>query len=75
MGSRRCHTHRRSIKPSFTFEFDATPVVVGGINFAGALTVKHTDGAEFTVNVPGALSYDPAGMTGDAHASERVGNS
>ena len=48
----------RSIKPSFTFAFDATPKVVGGINFAGALTVKHTDGVEFTMNVPGALSCE-----------------
>jgi hypothetical protein len=66
---------RRRIKPSFEFAFDGTPIKVGGINFAGKLTVTHSDGIEFVVHVPGKLTYDPAGRTGDPHASERVGNS
>ncbi len=65
----------RRIKPGFTFTFDSTPLKTGGINFAGKLTVAHPDGAEFVVHVPGKLTYDPAGRTGDPHASERVGNS
>ena len=62
----------RRIKPGFTFTFDSTPLKTGGINFAGKLTVAHPDGAEFVVHVPGKLTYDPAGRTGDPHASERV---
>jgi hypothetical protein len=61
--------------PNFEFAFDPTPLKAAGINFAGKLTVLHSDGAAFVVHVPGKLTYDPAGRTGDPHASERVGDS
>jgi hypothetical protein len=44
-----------------------------GINFAGVVSVRHSDGAAFSLYLPGIRTYDAAGMTGDPHASERIG--
>jgi len=44
-----------------------------GIKFVGMALVTHPDGTRCTVYLPGVLSFDPAGITGDPHASERVG--
>ena len=65
----------RGFSSPFEFAFDSSPCVEGGVNFAGRVVVTHADGAAFTVLVPGKLTYDLAGRTGDPHASERVGNS
>jgi hypothetical protein len=66
----------KSFNAGFSFEFDAKPCTdPTGINCAGRLFVKHHYQQPVTVYVPGQLTYDPAGRTGDPHASERVGNS
>jgi hypothetical protein len=44
-----------------------------GIKFAGVAIVTHPSGKHYTVYLPGVLTFDPAGMTGDPHSSERVG--
>lgn len=55
--------------------FDGTPVEKWGINFAGVVRVTHPGGTERSICVPGTRTYDPAGITGDPHASERIGPS
>lgn len=44
-----------------------------GIKFAGVAVIAHPDGRQHIVYLPGVLSFDPAGITGDPHSSERVG--
>ena len=46
-----------------------------GLNFVGSVTVTHDDGSEYKIYIPGTRTYDPAGKTGDPHASERIGPS
>ena len=41
----------------------------------GVVKVKHENGNERLIYIPGTRTYDPAGMTGDPHASERIGPS
>ncbi len=50
--------------PGFSLTVDPTPVAVWGINFAGRIVVKHENGCERVVYLPGTRTYDPAGMTG-----------
>lgn len=66
----------KRFKPSWQLTFDSTPHTDGtGINFAGRIFIKHNYAQPVVVCVPGKFTYDPAGRTGDPHASERVGNS
>ena len=46
-----------------------------GIDFVGTIAVTHPTGETCTVFLPGVLSFDPAGITGDSHSSERIGPS
>lgn len=41
----------------------------------GVVRVTHSTGEERSLYLPGTRTYDPAGMTGDPHASERIGPS
>ncbi len=50
--------------PGFSLTVDPTPVLKWGINFAGKVLVKHDDGCERSVYLPGTRTYDPAGITG-----------
>jgi hypothetical protein len=59
----------------FKLAFDSTPTCRWGINFAGTTHVTHPSGIIRTIYVPGTRTYDPAGKTGDPHASERIGPS
>lgn len=54
---------------------DPTPTVRDGINLAGRWLVEGgPSGMQREILLPGVLTYDPAGRTGDPHASERVGS-
>jgi hypothetical protein len=44
-----------------------------GINWAGMVLAESGDGRPRIIYLPGERMYDPAGLTGDAHASERIG--
>jgi len=63
----------------FETELDTTPIVIDAINFAGTLKVRHRTWLPGIlqptrhVHLVGEFMYDPAGITGDAHASEVVG--
>lgn len=57
-----------------TLAFDPTPVEAWGINFVGVVRVTR-DGIERPIYIPGSRTYDPAGISGDPHASERIGPS
>jgi len=54
--------------------FEANPVTIWGINFAASLVVVRAT-TQTRIFLPGVRTYDPAGITGDSHASERVGPS
>eukprot|EP00051_Salpingoeca_urceolata_P027645 m.482538 g.482538 ORF g.482538 m.482538 type:complete len:296 (+) comp22570_c0_seq1:73-960(+) len=77
--TRTASTSFRVARPDnfdLAFDFDQTPVEVWGINFAATLWVRHkSSGSVRPVYWPGTRTYDPAGMTGDPHASERIGPS
>lgn len=63
-------------KSSVKLGFDPTPVQMWGLNFAGVVKVTPSDGSgERLIYLPGTRTYDPAGITGDPHASERIGPS
>lgn len=67
----------KQAKPKFTSTWNDVPVEKWGCNFAGSITVHHgteSGNKSFTIYVPGQHSYDPAGATGDPHASERIGS-
>lgn len=57
------------------FSSTLQPITKWGISFACTIVVAHPDGNTFAMYIPGERSYDPAGMTGDPHASERIGAS
>lgn len=50
--------------PGFSLKVDSNPVQKWGINFAGRVIVKHVNGSERVVYLPGTRTYDPAGLTG-----------
>ncbi|GAB5370153.1 hypothetical protein AAMO2058_001467600 [Amorphochlora amoebiformis] len=61
-------------------KFSNTPVTRWGINFSGVVKVRigsKEDELEkdLEILIPGLKTYDPAGRTGDSHASEAVGAS
>ena len=62
-------------KTDIRLKFDPTPTQKWGINFVGVVKVTHPNGEEKVLYMPGTRTYDPAGMTGDPHASERIGPS
>eukprot|EP00035_Acanthoeca_spectabilis_P006067 m.120031 g.120031 ORF g.120031 m.120031 type:complete len:306 (+) comp13333_c0_seq2:2930-3847(+) len=66
-------------KVDVTFHLDTNPVVRWGINFAvtvGVFKVEDDgEGHMGNIYMPATRSYDPAGRTGDPHASERIGDS
>jgi hypothetical protein len=64
-----------SVPTAFSLQFINQPVEKWGINFAGSVRVSHRSGEERVIFLPGTRTYDPAGITGDPHASERVGPS
>jgi len=44
-----------------------------GIKFVGVALVRHPAGGLHVVYIPGVLTFDAAGITGDPHCSERIG--
>ena len=66
---------------AFHFRFLETEVEKWGVNFAATLQVLHPGRGvagsflALPIYLPGVRTYDPAGATGDRHASERVGAS
>eukprot|EP00043_Microstomoeca_roanoka_P018764 m.204225 g.204225 ORF g.204225 m.204225 type:complete len:726 (-) comp16882_c4_seq5:242-2419(-) len=52
--------------------FSSDGAIVDGINFAASLVVQAGDGPSMSLWLPGIRTYDPAGISGDIHASERV---
>ena len=51
--------------PGFTLKVDLSPVEMWGINFVGKVLVKHENGEERVIYLPGTRTYDPAGITGN----------
>jgi len=59
--------------PEIRVKFDNTPFVEWGINYLGKIVVQHPSNAQFFIRMIGEWTYDPAGVTTSAHASERIG--
>ena len=65
-----------AIQPvTFRFYLSRESVYRSGINYAASVLVSHNSGLEFQLFLPGTRTYDPAGVSGDPHCSERVGPS
>eukprot|EP00037_Helgoeca_nana_P014635 m.136710 g.136710 ORF g.136710 m.136710 type:complete len:299 (-) comp22642_c0_seq2:57-953(-) len=66
-------------KVDVTFHPNGNPVVRWGINFAvnvGVFKIEEDgEGHMGNIYMPSTRSYDPAGRSGDPHASERIGDS
>ena len=60
---------------TFQLSLSRARVYRSGINYAGSVLVSHNSGPEFQLLLPGTRTYDPAGVSGDPHCSERVGPS
>mmetsp|Transcript_53634 Transcript_53634/g.61480 ORF Transcript_53634/g.61480 Transcript_53634/m.61480 type:complete len:371 (+) Transcript_53634:1145-2257(+) len=60
-------------KREFTITYLRSCPIVDGVNFVGELNVTHPSGETARIFLPGARTYDPAGITGHPHASERIG--
>ncbi len=58
-----------------SLQFNSIPIVQWGLNYVGTVTVTHGNSNKYTIYIPGTRTYDPAGKTGDPHASERIGPS
>ena len=60
-----------------TFQLNLThkPVYRSGVNYSATVQVSHQSGLTFQLLIPGTRTYDPAGISGDPHCSERVGPS
>lgn len=63
------------LNANFKLSFEATDSCQWGINFVGQVIVSHADGTQCRIYLPGVRTYDPAGKSGDPHASERIGPS
>ena len=46
-----------------------------GMRFVARIIVRHNSGETCTIYLPGVLTFDPAGISGDTHSSERIGPS
>ena len=60
---------------TFQLTLSREPVYRSGINYAASVLVSHNSGPTFQLLLPGTRTYDPAGLSGDPHCSERVGPS
>lgn len=60
---------------AFQLNLTNEPVYRSGVNYTAAVRVSHQSGLTFQLLIPGTRTYDPAGISGDPHCSERVGPS
>ena len=61
------------LHPRTSVRFDNNPFVEWGINYLGKIIVTHPGNRQFCIRMIGEWTYDPAGVTTSAHASERIG--
>lgn len=61
------------LRDSPIVKFDNLPFVEYGINYLGKIIVQHKNKPELYIRMIGEWTYDPAGVTTSAHASERIG--
>lgn len=59
--------------PKVSIKFDNKPFVEWGINYLGKIVVEHPGRGPLFIRMIGEWTYDPAGVTTSAHASERIG--
>jgi len=76
VGTAECEVELHASDDGFQVKFNSERVRKWGVDFAASLTVTHSkNGRSFEVYLPGTRTYDPAGTSGDPHASERIGGS
>ena len=59
----------------FKLELILENVDLWGMRFVARVIVHHESGETCTIYMPGVLTFDPAGISGDTHSSERIGPS
>ena len=72
MAVKECEVDR-PLNPKPRVSFDNTPFVEWGINYLGKIVIEHPDNQKYSIRMIGEWTYDPAGVTKSAHASERIG--
>ena len=65
----------RNKNPKFKLDLNLEPSDMWGMRFVGRIIVLHDSGETCTIYLPGVLTFDPAGISGDTHSSERIGPS
>ena len=63
------------VKPKFKLNLILENTDMWGMRFVARINVLHPSGEVCTIYLPGVLTFDPAGITGDSHSSERIGPS
>jgi hypothetical protein len=61
--------------PRFKLNLILENTDIWGMRFVARIKVEHTTGEICTIYLPGVLTFDPAGISGDTHSSERIGPS
>ena len=61
--------------PKFKLNLILENTDIWGMRFVARIKVEHTTGEICTIYLPGVLTFDPAGISGDTHSSERIGPS
>ena len=59
----------------FELELILENIDLWGMRFVGRVIVHHDSGETCSIYLPGVLTFDPAGISGDTHSSERIGPS
>lgn len=62
-------------KSKFKLNLVLENTYIWGMRFVARINVQHVSGETSTIYLPGVLTFDPAGITGDSHSSERIGPS
>jgi glutaredoxin len=60
---------------SFKLQMNQEVTEKWGIKFIASVDAERSNGTKNTIYMPGVLTFDPAGITGDSHSSERIGPS
>ena len=62
-------------EPRFQLNLILENTDMWGMRFVGRIIVEHVSGEVSAIYLPGVLTFDPAGISGDSHSSERIGPS
>ena len=73
IGEFECEFEDTEKPKGISITWDNQPFVELGLNYLGKIIITHPDSSQCSIKMIGEWSYDPAGVTTSAHASERIG--